>query len=299
MAPPSFLSLVLVHAILLSNTASATHTASTANTISIIFSKTAAANSTDDYQLPVSVGAGSQLVYLTPSTSTDDTFVNSPKTCTPSSGNTTITASCISYHGGVFGPPQSSSWKPGTAEFSWRNDEYGVFADGDHGQDTVVLAGGDLTVKKFDFAVVDACNLTAGFLGLGRNSTILARLVADKVIGSQSYGLHVGIDLSNFSYPIVDPTFGRGSGAVKGVGGGANVTAVHSFPGSLTLGGYDRGKIDSRGTLEAPISSDGSLELEVTNVVLLNEWATGGGGVAHDVLNITRTVVIDSSTPYM
>lgn len=289
---PSILSLVLAHAILLSNTpVSATHTtASTAYTISILFSKTPAINSTDDYQVPVSIGDGSQLVYLTPSTSADDTFVNSPQTC---SATTTAVAanSCVSYRGGVFRTSKSSSWKSEDQKFSWRNDGYGIFADGNHGQDTFVLSGGDVTMKKFEFAVADACNMTSGFLGLGRNSTILARLLADGVIGSQSYGLHVGIDLSNYSYPIMDPTFSKGDG-------GVNLT-VHSFPGSLTLGGYDSGKIDSRGTtLQAPISSDGSLELEVTNVVLLNEWSAGGG-VAHDVLNITRTVVIDSSTPYM
>lgn len=297
MTPPSILSLVLAHAILLSNAAaSGIHTTSNANPISILFSKTPAINSTDDYQLPVSIGDGSQPVYLTPSTSTDDTFVNSPQTCTGNTTTATTTAvvdSCVSYRGGVFRTSKSSSWKSESEKFSWRNDDYGVFADGGHGQDTFVLSGGGVTMKKFEFAVVDACNMTSGFLGLGRNSTILARLLADGVIGSQSYGLHVGIDLSDYSYPIVDPTFSKGDG-------GANAT-VHSFPGSLTLGGYDRGKIDSRGTtLQAPISSDGSLKLEVTNVVLLNEWsAGGGGGVAHDVLNVTREVVIDSSTPYM
>lgn len=289
---PSILSLVLAHAVLLSTTAaSATHTTSTANTISILFSKTPAINSTDDYQLPVSIGDGSQLVYLTPSTSTDDTFVNSPQTCS-TTATTAVVNSCVNYRGGVFTTSKSSSWKSENEKFSWRNDGYGFFADGGHGQDTFVLSGGDVTMKKFEFAVVDTCNMTSGFLGLGRNSTILARLLADGVIGSQSYGLHVGVDLSNSSYPIVDPTFSKGDR-------GANA-AVHSFPGSLTLGGYDRGKIDSRGTtLQAPISSDGSLELEVTNVVLLNEWSAGGGGVAHDVLNVTRAVVIDSSTPYM
>lgn len=289
---PSILSLVLAHAILLSNSAaSATHTTSTANTISILFSNTPAINSTDDYQLPVSIGDGSQLVYLTPSTSTDDTFVNSPQTCS-ATATTAVVNSCVNYRGGVFTTSKSSSWKSENEKFSWRNDGYGFFADGGHGQDTFVLSGGDVTMKKFEFAVVDTCNMTSGFLGLGRNSTILARLLADGVIGSQSYGLHVGVDLSNYSYPIVDPTFSKGDG-------GANA-AVHSFPGSLTLGGYDRGKIDSRGTtLQAPISSDGSLELEVTNVVLVNEWSASGGGVAHDVLNVTRAVVIDSSTPYM
>lgn len=299
MAIPRILSLVLVHTILLSNTASA-------NTVSIPFSRTLTINSTDAYQVPVSLGAGSpQLVHLTPSTSTDETFVTSAQSCT-APGDSTVLSACVSYRGGVFTASQSSSWKPATAKFSWRDDEYVLFANGGRGQDTVALVGGGVTLKAFGFAVVDTCNVTSsGFLGLGRNSTLLGRLVADGTVGSRSYGLHVGVDLNNRSYPIVDPTFG-GSGS-PGVGKRDSTTTavaaaaagVHSFPGSLTLGGYDKAKIDSRvATLQAPVLGDGSLQLEVTNIVLVNEWLVGGG-VAHDVLNVTRTVVIDSSTPYM
>lgn len=289
MAIPRILSLVLVHTILLSNTVSA-------NTVSIPFSRTLAINSTDDYQVPVSLGVSSpQLVHLTPSTSTDETFVTSPQSCT-APGDSTVLSACVSYRGGVFTTSQSSSWKPGTAKFSWRDDEYVLFANGGRGQDTVALVGGGVTLKAFGFAVVDTCNVTSsGFLGLGRNSTLLGRLVADGTVGSRSYGLHVGVDLNNRSYPIVDPTFG-GSGSSDST---TTAVGVHSFPGSLTLGGYDKAKIDSRGaTLQAPVLGDGSLQLEATNVVLVNEWLVGGG-VAHDVLNATRAVLIDSSTPYM
>lgn len=293
MAIPRILSLVLVHTILLSNTASATP-----SILSIPFSRTLAINSTDAYQIPVSLGASSpQLVLLTPSTNTDDTFVTSAQTCTVP-GNTTPLSACVNYRGGVFAPPQSPTWKQGSAGFSWRNNQYVLFANGSRGKDDFALLDGDVTMKAFEFAVVDNCNMASGFLGLGRSSSFLARLVADKAIWTRSYGLHVGIDLNNHSYPIVDPTFG-GSGSPD-TGEWDSVTAgVHSIPGSLTLGGYDRAKIDNRGeTLQAQISDDGSLELEVTNMVLLNEWLVGGG-VAHDVLNVTRTVVIDSSTPYM
>lgn len=282
MAYSSILSLALVHVILLSNAASATHTASSATPISVLFSKTSAVNSTDDYLLPLSIGTSPQLVYLIPSTSSDDTFVNSPQTCTPP-GDLTPLQSCIDYRGSVFTPPHSSSWKSGSssgsAKFNWKNDGYGLFADGSRGQDTVALSTG-VALKGFEFALVDAANVTAAFLGLGRNSTILERLVADGTVGSRSYGLYVGVDL--------------GSGVETG-----GEMGVRSFPGSLTLGGYDKAKIGNRGvTLQAPISSDGGLGLEVTNVVLVNEWLVSGG-VAHDVLNITRNVVIDSSTPYM
>lgn len=293
MAIPRILSLVLVHTILLSNTASA-------NTLSIPFSRTLAINSTDAYQVPVSLGAGSpQLVNLTPSTSTDETFVTSAQTCT-APGNSTVLSACVNYRGGVFAASQSLSWKPGTAKFSWRDDEYVLFANGGRGQDTITLVGGGVTLKAFEFAVVDTCNVTSsGFLGLGRNSTLLGRLVADGTVGSRSYGLYVGVDLSNSSYPIVDPTFGSPGVGKRDSTTAAAAAGVHSFPGSLTLGGYDKAKIDSRGvTLQAPVLGDGSLQLEVTNVVLVNEWLVGGG-VAHDVLNTTRAVVIDSSTPYM
>lgn len=293
MAIPRILCLVLVHTILLSNTASATP-----SILSIPLSRTLAINSTDAYQVPVSIGAGPpQLVLLTPSTSTDDTFVTSAQTCTVP-GDTTALSACVDYRGGVFMPPQSSTWKQGSAGFNWRNNQYVLFANGSRGKDAVSLLDGAVTMKAFGFAVVDSCNMTSGFLGLGRNSSLLARLVADKAIWSRSYGLHVGIDLNNHSYPIVDPTFSGSSSPDLGEWGGATA-GVHSIPGSLTLGGYDRAKIDSSGsTLQAPVSNDGSLELEVTNMVLLNKWLVGGG-VAHDVLNVTRTVVIDSSTPYM
>lgn len=295
MAIQHILSLVLVHTILLSKTASATP-----SILSIPFSPTLAINSTDNYQVPISIGASpSQLVLLTPSTSTDDTFVTSAQTCTVP-GNTTALSACVDYRGGVFTPPQSPTWKQGSAGFSWRNNQYALFANGSRGKDAVTLLDGDVTMKAFEFAVVDSCNMTSGFLGLGRNSSLLARLVANGAIWSRSYGLHVGVDLNNHSYPIVDPTFNRSGRPDVGEWDSAT-PGVHSIPGSLTLGGYDRAKIDSRSaTLQAPVANDGSLELEVTNMVLVNEWLGGGsGGVVHDVLNVTRTVVIDSSTPYM
>lgn len=303
MAFSSILSLVLIQAVLYSTTASAATTASPAKTISILFSKAPAVNSTDNYLLPISIGADSQLIYLTPSTTSDDTFVNSPKVCTPP-GNKTVVDSCVTYRGGVFQPPLSSSWEPGSSGFSWKDEQYVLFAEGNRGEDTLTVSGsgGKVTVEGFGFGLVDACNMTSAFVGLGRNSTLLASLVADGAIGGNSYGLHVGVDIEDHAGGVFDPTFDDGvggPGSVEYNSGNSrrdvgNGTTVHSFPGSLTLGGYDKSKIDNRtATLKASIASDGSLGLEVTKIVLLN---VGG---ANDLLNVSRKVIIDSSTPYM
>lgn len=305
MAFSSILSLALIQAILLTNSVSA------ANTISIQFSKPLADNSTDDYLLPLSIGSPAQIVYLTPSTNTDDTFAISPRACTPP-GNTTPLEGCVKYRGGVFGPKQSSTYKPGKGGvFEWKDDQYVLFADGKQGEDTVHLKGDDtVSLKDFAFGLVDACNMTSAFLGLGPGSTLLARLVKDGKIGSRSYGLHVGIDIENHAYPILDPTFDESgekpydeadynSGVGRLKRDGEAVREVHSFPGSLTLGGYDKSRIDSRKeSLKAPITSDGKLELELTNMVVVNSWMVDDDP-AHDVFNKTRRVVIDSSTPYM
>jgi hypothetical protein len=46
---------------------------------------------------------------------------------------------------------------------------------------------------------------------------------------------------------------------------------VHYFAGGLTVGGYDKSRIDnSTQTLTAPLSTDGPLELELMEVVAMN-----------------------------
>lgn len=310
MAFSSIISSALVQIVLFSSIISAT----SGDTISIQFSKSLAINSTDDYLIPLAIGTPPQTIYLNPSTNTDDSFAISPKACTPT-GNATALAGCVKYRGGVFLSKDSSSYTATGNVFTWEDDQYVLFVDGSQGKDTVALLddGDDISMKEFPFGLIDTCNMTSGFIGLGPDSTLLKRLVKDGQIGTRSYGIHVGIDIENHAYSIIDPTFDESGGeshksenhnsdAGKTKRGASNTTSitgeVHSFPGCLTLGGYDKTKIDNRTeSLKAPTTSDGKVELELKSLVLLNQDTAGDS--SHDIFNATRKVIIDSSTPYM
>lgn len=310
MAFSSIISSALVQMVLFSSIISAT----SGDTISVQFSKSLATNSTDDYLIPLAIGTPPQTIYLNPSTNTDDSFAISPKACTPT-GNATALPGCVKYSGGVFLSKDSSSYTDTGDVFTWKDDQYVLFADGNQGKDTVALLddGDDISMKEFPFGLIDTCNITSGFIGLGPDSTLLKRLVKDGQIGTRSYGIHVGIDIENHAYPIIDPTFDESGGgshksgnhnsdAGKTKRGASNTTSitgeVHSFPGCLTLGGYDKTKIDNRTeSLKAPTTSDGKVELELKSLVLLNQDTAGDS--SHDIFNATRKVIIDSSTPYM
>lgn len=290
-----------------------------ARAIHVEFGKPLADNSTDDFLFPLVIGENDakQTVYLAPSTNNEHTFAISPKACTPP-GNDTAWPGCVKYRGGVFDPTKSL-FKPGSGDstkLDWRNDQYTLFADGVYGQGTVTLSDkvGDVQLKDFEVGLVDACNMTSGFLGLGPNSTLLERLYKDGTIQSRSYGLHVGIDITNYPYPVFDPTFDTGekpkeeSDYNSGIGKRSRIAEraevetpkeVHSFAGGLTLGGYDRSRIDNRtASLTVPLSADGLLELELTEMIVINSWMVNDSPV-HDLFNETRKVIIDSSTPYM
>lgn len=288
-----------------------------AKALIVEFSKPLAENSTDDSLFPLTIGEGgsTQVVYLTPSTNTNHTFAISPKACTPP-GNSTVWPGCVKYRGGVFDPANSPTYKAGSGDASkldWNNGQFVLFAEGTYGQDTVTLKdmGGDVPLKEFELGVVDACNMTSGFLGLGLGSTLLERLVKDGKIDSRSYGLHVGVDITNHPWPVYDPTFDTGvkpkDNSDYNSGSGrrlrrrkdAEKREVHSFVGGLTLGGYDSSRIDNATkSLIVPLSSEGLLELELTEMVAINQWIVNDSG-AHDLFNGTRKVLIDSSTPYM
>ncbi|KAG0642453.1 aspartic peptidase domain-containing protein [Tuber brumale] len=314
MAPSIWkISLLLLHGFLVRSTLAA-------KAIHVEFSKPLADNSTDDFLFPLIIGENDakQTIYLAPSTNNAHTFAISPKACTPP-GNNTVWPGCVKYRGGVFDPTKSS-FKAGSGDstkLNWKSDQYTLFADGIYGQDSMTLPdkAGDVQLKDFEIGLVDACNMTSGFLGLGPNSTLLGRLYKDGKIESRSYGLHVGIDITNHPYPVFDPTFDTGekpkggSDYDSGIGKRSRMMKraeeekkpreVHSFAGGLTLGGYDKSRIDNRtASLTVPLSADGLLELELTELIVVNSWMVNDDPV-HDLFNETRKVIIDSSTPHM
>src|SRR5690606_38041851 len=71
---------------------------------------------------------------------------------------------------------------------------------------------------------------------------------------------------------------------------------VHYFPGSITLGGYDKGKIDpTRPTLTAPIADDGTLKVKIKSMVFKNVLPD----TPKDFLEgIPTEAIIDTDTPY-
>lgn len=261
-----------------------------AQTIWVEFSPTASSiNSTDDYLFPLNVGSNGQTVYLAPSLLAKDTTIFSPKTCTPSSSDTPNSA-CVTYRGGVFDSIKSSSFKKGDKESKWKQNEYSYFAHGGYASDKVEVTTpkGKESLDGLDFILADACNMTSGLLGLGKDSVFLARLVEEKKIASRSFGLHVGVDIMNHPDPVADPSFdeGRDTTASENYEAGLRRRGdwdeydseevipprdYHYFPGSITFGGYDKSKIDSnRPTLTAPISADGSFSLKLKSMTLKN-----------------------------
>ncbi|KAI5809780.1 hypothetical protein DFH27DRAFT_597708 [Peziza echinospora] len=202
------------------------------------------------------------------------------------------------------------------APISYENLRYKTFSKGVLGKDTLGFAGdkGEWQMKEFEFGVIDSTNIT-GMLGLGKDSTFLQKLRDDKKIGSKSFGLHVGVDIWNHPYPALNPSFDE-SGRVPTTGGDGEfgkrgmdglesradkqtalpVRESHKFPGSLTLGGYDKSKISNKTKpLTIPLAADGSLKLSLTNMILRN----GNFYSPYDIVNKTYSVIIDPDTPHM
>ncbi|RPA72902.1 acid protease [Ascobolus immersus RN42] len=251
----------------------------------------ASLNSTDDYLLPLRLGANRQTVYLNPSLVQKDTTIFSPSTCTPP-GSSSPNFQCAIYRGQLFDPTTSTSYVKGGRDSKWKQAQYGLFANGVYGNDKVEInAHKDL--ERFEFILADSCNMTSGLLGLGRDSTFLNRLKGENVISSRSFGLHVGVDIMNHPDPVADPSFDDGRDTfleeseeyTPGLGRRAlgrreddpeeierkkvPKRDVHHFPGSITFGGYDKAKI-SGSTLTAPIAEDGTLKLKIKKMLFRN-----------------------------
>lgn len=284
-------------------------TFATAQTIWVEFSPTASSlNSTDDYLFPLKVGSNAQTVYLSPSLVAKETTVFSPKTCTPPSSSEPVPA-CITYRGEVFVASESKTYKKGDKESKWKQNDYSLFANGAYANDKIQI--GKNSLDGFDFVLADACNMTSGLLGLGKDSVLLTRLKEEGKIASRSYGLHMGIDVMNHPDPVADPSWDEGRDTfasedyTPGLGRRAfddedekkvPVRPVHYFPGSITLGGYDKSKIDpSRQTLTGPIASDGSFKVKIKSMSFKNELPD----TPIDFMEGTpQDAIIDADTPH-
>jgi len=280
-----------------------------------------ALNSTDDFLVPFTLGSNKQVVNLAPSLSQTETSIIGPKACTPP-GQKAPKDKCVLYRGGAFDKSKSTSFNASTDEFNYKNPTFGTYSNGPMGKDIVYLNGGDgsLEVNDYQFAVIESSNMTSGMLGLGKDSTFLKRLYDDGKIASRSFGLHVGIDIWNHPWPVLNPTFdesgnkpttkddlntGNGKRAVgthkssirqETDGNQLPVRESHKFPGSLTLGGYDRTKISNKTKpINVPIAGDGSLQLSLTRVVARNMYADS----PFDLISEPLSVVVDADTPHM
>ena len=278
-------------------------------------------NSTDDFLIPFTLGSNKQVVNLAPSLAQTETSVIGPKACTPP-GQKAPKDKCVLYRGGAFDESESTSFNAGTDQFNYKNPTFGTYSNGHMGSDTVYLNEGDgsLEVNDYQLAVIESSNMTSGMLGLGKDSTLLKRLYDDGKIASRSFGLHVGIDIWNHPWPVLNPTFdesgnkpttkddlntGNGKRAVRTHKNFIRketddnrlpVRESHKFPGSLTLGGYDKTKIsNTTKPISVPIADDGSLQLSLTRIVARNDYADS----PFDLISKPLSVVIDADTPHM
>ncbi|KAF8472587.1 aspartic peptidase domain-containing protein [Kalaharituber pfeilii] len=270
-----------------------------------------ALNSTDDFLLPLTIGSTKQNINILPSLTQSTTFIIGPQACTPK-GAKGPTDDCVLYRGGVFDTMKSSSFVVGKEEYNYRNSKYVAYSDGTLGKDRIVFQGeyGEWELKDFEFSVVISSNMTSGLLGLGRDSAFLQKLVDEKKIGSRSFGLHLGIDIWNHPWPVLNPSFDESGNKPttdedfnSGVGKRKEsdeeelpVRESHKFPGSLTLGGYDKSKISNTSKpLIAPISQDGTLQLSLTSMVVHNILPDS----PYELLPQPYTAIIDTETPHM
>ena len=280
-------------------------------------------NATDDFLLPITIGSNSQTVYLNPSLTESETFLIGPQACTPK-GESSPRKNCTIYRGGVYTGPDSTTYSAESTDFSFENGQYSIFAKGSHAKDNVKGQDGEFELDGYGFGLVQSSNMTSGMLGLSKNSTFLQRLVDEKKIGSRSFGLHVGIDIWNHPFPVLNPSFDESGLPPKNNGdfdSGAGkrsiqspeqaldkrdvpddkppvlpVRASHKFPGSLTLGGYDKSKISNKTKpISIPIAEDGTLRLTLTNLIVRNTWYNS----PFDLVDKNYDVVIDADTPLM
>ena len=279
-------------------------------------------NATDDFLIPISVGSEKQIVNLAPSLGQSASFLIGPKACTPKGGNSPK-VNCTIYRGGVFDTSKSASFSAEGKGYDYINPTYSTFSKGTYVKDTLFLGAGDngdWKLENYEFALIDSSNMTSGFLGLGKDSTVLKQLYEDGKIASRSYGLHVGLDIWNHPWPILNPSFDESgnrpttdddfdSGVGKRDLGRRSklerrqddedklpVRESHKFPGSLTLGGYDKAKISNKTKpLTVPIAKDGSLQLTMTKMVVRNILPNA----PFSLLKKKHSVVIDADTPHM
>lgn len=273
-------------------------------------------NSTDDYLLDLRIGSKGNAVRLAPALGLKETAILSTKTCTPPKEKNPK-EQCMLYRNLVFDAGKSTSFEEGGDDFEWGMRDYEIYMKGSGASDKFVgkdINGKDVPLGEMEFALVDQCNTTSSFLGLGKDSNFLETLVRENKISSRSYGVHFGVDIKNHPMPVRDPSWEeeekkapdhayRAGNGRRDIDPNFNYDIgkfpgrpSHAFPGSLTLGGFDKSKIDERyQTIVGPLGEDGAINLEMTDFKLINGLLYS----PYDLWNSSRRVIIDSMTPHI
>ncbi|RPB17708.1 acid protease [Morchella conica CCBAS932] len=170
--------------------------------------------------------------------------------------------------------PNGAFSVPSTSE---RADQWGEFyqGSGGTGTDTMTIAGVDIPDLELNFAT--GINSSHAHVGLAKGSTLLDKMVEQKLINARAFSLFVGSDvryLQNWDPNAKDA----------------------NYPGSIVFGGLDFAK-QSQTFIRGDLDTDGIPQLDVTGINVHAEHAVydimGGLGVG------TYDAEIDVSSPWI
>lgn len=244
---------------------------------------------------PISIGSPSQQFNVLPATSHGEIWVPLPEGCQSLSLTTFAnTSDCGASRGaGEFQDVQSSGFQK-NASTSW--SETGIYAlpvqdglfeddqNGLYGTDIVGVRNGSESVEAAEQSVVGLAtkDFWLGSLGIAQRAsnftvekTIVASLVdtlkRENITRSASFGLDVGASYRTYSPVTVN--------AIS-----SNMTLADNAPGSLVIGGYDRGA--SEGS-RISVSNVVNLALTVNaRSIVLSNTLQGTVSVTHDLLSL-------------
>ncbi|KAI5850413.1 aspartic peptidase domain-containing protein [Morchella snyderi] len=168
--------------------------------------------------------------------------------------------------------PNGAFTVPSTDTDLWGEAYWG---EGSTGTDTVTIAGVDIPDIELNFAT--GINASHAHLGLAKGSTLLDKLVEQKIINARAFSLFVGSDvryLQNWDPNAKDA----------------------NYPGSIVFGGLDFAK-QSETFIRGDLDTDGIPQLEVLGINVHAQHAVYDimGGLGVD----TYDAEIDVSSPWI